>query len=59
MVFQKWRGKSKMDEVSGIADQLPLQLCVLGDSLAKDAVFLNICRGFQVAKIYFFDHVNY
>ena len=47
-----------MDEVSGIADQLPLQLCVLGDSLAKDAVFLNICRGFQVAKIYFFDHIN-
>ena len=44
-----------MDEVSGIADQLPLQLCVLGDALARDAVFLNICRGFQVAaKFYVF-----
>ena len=48
-----------MDEVSGIADQLPLQLCVLGDSLAKDAVFLNICRGFQVAKIYAFNYTNH
>ena len=40
-----------MDEVSGIADQLPLQLCVLGDSLAKDASFLNICKDFQVRKL--------
>ena len=39
-----------MDEVSGIVDQLPLQLCVLGDTLASDAVFLNICRGFQVLQ---------
>ena len=42
-----------MDEVSGIADQLPLQLCVLGDSLAEDANFLNICKTFQVRKIKF------
>ena len=40
-----------MDEVSGIADQLPLQLCVLGDSLAKDANYLNICKAFQVGKL--------
>lgn len=37
-----------MDEVSGIVDQLPLQLCVLGSNLVKDAQFLNICRQFQV-----------
>ena len=49
-----------MDEVSGIADQLPLQLCVLGDSLAKDANFLNICKAFQVRKplICLFNHNN-
>ena len=47
-VFQIWQAKARMDEVSGIADQLPLQLCILGDTLAKDANFLNICRGFQV-----------
>ena len=40
-----------MDEVSGIADQLPLQLCVLGDSLAKDANFLTICKAFQVGEV--------
>ena len=37
-----------MDEVSGIVDQLPLQLCVLGTNLVKDTQFLNICRQFQV-----------
>ena len=47
-VFQKWEKKLRMDEVSGIVDQLPLQLCVLGSNLIKDAQFLNICRQFQV-----------
>ena len=47
-----------MDEVSGIADQLPLQLCVLGDSLAKDANFLAICKAFQVGKSLIFALVN-
>ena len=46
--FQKWEKKLRMDEVSGIVDQLPLQLCVLGSNLVKDAQFLNICRQFQV-----------
>ena len=47
-VFQKWAKKLRMDEVSGIVDQLPLQLCVLGTNLVKDTQFLNICRQFQV-----------
>ena len=46
--FQKWAKKLRMDEVSGIVDQLPLQLCVLGTNLVKDTQFLNICRQFQV-----------
>ena len=46
--FQKWEKKLRMDEVSGIVDQLPLQLCVLGTNLVKDTQFLNICRQFQV-----------
>ena len=41
-----------MDEVSGIVDQLPLQLCVLGSNLVKDVQFLNICRQFQVGFFY-------
>ena len=48
LIFQKWAKKLRMDEVSGIVDQLPLQLCVLGSNLIKDAQFLNICRQFQV-----------
>ena len=50
--FQKWAKKLRMDEVSGIVDQLPLQLCVLGINLVKDAQFLNICRQFQVGLFF-------
>ena len=50
--FQKWAKKLRMDEVSGIVDQLPLQLCVLGSNLVKDGQFLNICRQFQVGLFF-------
>ena len=37
------------EEVSSrMVHQAPMQLCVLGKSLASDANFLEICRGFQV-----------
>ena len=47
-----------MDEVSGIVDQLPLQLCVLGTNLVKDTQFLNICRQFQV-RFFFCDETKH
>jgi hypothetical protein len=37
-----------MDELSGITEQLPLQLCLVGEPLAGDHHFLGLCAGFQV-----------
>ena len=37
-----------MADVSGLTDQLPLQLCVVGEELGRDTSFLAECAGFQV-----------
>lgn len=51
LLFQILRLKARMaEEVSRMVHKAPMQLCVLGKTLAEDANFIDICRGFQVEK---------
>ena len=51
LLFQILQLKARVaEEVSRMVHQAPMQLCLLGNTLAKDAHFLDICRGFQVEK---------
>ena len=51
LLFQILQLKARMaEEVRRMVHPAPMQLCVLGKTLAEDTNFLDICRGFQVEK---------
>ena len=53
-LFQILQLKARMAEDAGrMLEQETMQLCVLGKTLAEDADFLDICRGFKVSYPFF------
>ena len=41
-----------MDDVSGLLEQLPLALCLVGEHLLRDKQFLTVCTEFNVPVRY-------
>ena len=41
---------SRMEDVSGVGEALPLQLCLVGEQLRGDTELQGVCRTFQVGQ---------
>ena len=50
--FRVLCASARMDDVSGLLEQLPLALCLVGEQLLRDQQFQAVCTGFNVPVKY-------